>query len=186
MPTKKGHLKGVPKARRVEIVGNDIVAKVRNSPNKKNGRPLLTHTMFNEICERVASGESMLSICKDTKYPQYQTVYAHIFGHGATIAKAGFREKYEHARLLQMAKYTDEIMDAAHGKLPYYNDEFGMERVARDQLRIKTMQYMIGVFAPKLIAREEAASEMPKLIDAPKVQDMDEWVARQKAKANGD
>lgn len=186
MPPKKGQMKGVPKARRVEIVGNDIVAKVRNSPNKKNGRPLLTHTMFHEICERVASGEPMTSICKSTKFPQYQTVYAHIYGHGATIAKAGFREKYEHARTLQMAKYADDIMDAANGKLPYYNDEFGMERVARDQLRIKTMQYMIGNYAAKLFAREEAESQIPKLIDAPKVQDMDEWVARQRAKANGD
>ncbi len=175
-----------PRARKVEVVSNDIVAKVRSKPNNRGGRPLLTHTMFAEICTRIGEGETLSSICRDAKFPHAQTVLSHVYGHGGTLAKDGFRDRYEHARLLQMAKYADEIMDAANGKMPYHNDEFGMERVARDQLRIKTMQYMIGNYAAKLFAREEAESQMPKLIDAPKVQDMEEWVARQRAKANGD
>jgi len=52
------------------------VATKKNTGAKPVGRPSkFTQTLADNICERIANGESLRSICSDEKYPAARTVH---------------------------------------------------------------------------------------------------------------
>lgn len=169
------------KARAVEIVTPDkLLVHKRNSTTE---RPQLTQRMFDEICDRIAEGETLRGICSDERFCSRQGFVKTLYGNGtSTKPKPELIARYEDARHCQGMKFLDDMVDAANGTLPYHNDEFGMERVARDQLRFKVLQYLAVMCAPKLFRQETEEAVLPKLVDAPKVESMQEWVERQKRK----
>jgi hypothetical protein len=61
-----------------------------------------------EICRRMAEGESLRSICRTEGYPAESTVRG-----WAMRDREGFAERYRQARLLQLEAWADEIVEIA-------------------------------------------------------------------------
>jgi hypothetical protein len=73
------------------------------------GRPsIYSDELAAEICERLASGESLNAICRDESMPTRQAVHEWIADN-----RAGFGDKYARARAMQVEHYADEIIDIA-------------------------------------------------------------------------
>ena len=71
------------------------------------GRPsLYSDALAAEICERLATGESLNAICKDPHMPTRQAVHEWIAAN-----RAGFGDKYARARAVQADHYADEIIE---------------------------------------------------------------------------
>src|ERR671921_110000 len=73
------------------------------------GRPsLYTDELAAEICERLASGESLNAICRDEHMPTRQAVHEWIADN-----RAGFGDKYARVREIQADHYADKIAEIA-------------------------------------------------------------------------
>lgn len=101
----------------------------------KVGRP----TNFNEkiaekLCNRIAEGESIRSICKDNDMPALSTVmkWKHDFPE--------FMEQYDEAKQSQVEHLFNELLEIA---------DTG-EDVARDRLRVDTRKWFLSKVAPKI------------------------------------
>lgn len=117
------------------------------------GRPSdFTPEIANEICERIAKGESLRSICgseRDDFLPSERTVYRWLeseeeFG-------APFRQQYAHAREAQADFYVGEIVEIADQPnkrlLP---DGTTVENdPTRDRLRVDARKWVASKLAPK-------------------------------------
>lgn len=125
--------------------------------SKKTGRPSdFTHEMADLICERIAEGESLRSICSDEEMPALRTV----FGWLADERHEAFRTKYARAREVQADALFDEMIDIAddgrNDWMERKDDEGGNigwrengEAMRRSDLRIKTRQWMASKLQPK-------------------------------------
>jgi hypothetical protein len=73
------------------------------------GRPSeYTPEIADAICERLAAGESLLSICTGDEYPAESTVRG-----WALDDREGFAAKYARAREMQADRHAEQIVDIA-------------------------------------------------------------------------
>ncbi len=73
----------------------------------KRGRPSkYTEAIATKICRRLAEGESLRMICRDTAMPAISTVMGWLFDG----KHADFSEQYARARDLQADKLFDEAL----------------------------------------------------------------------------
>ena len=73
------------------------------------GRPsLYTTEITDAICDRLAAGESLNTICRDARMPSRKVVHEWV-----ADDRNGFRDKYARAREAQIEQYADEIVDLA-------------------------------------------------------------------------
>ncbi len=129
------------------------MTKRKPAPKKaQNGRPsLYTEALAAKICRRLAEGETLRAICRDTAMPDKATVLRWL----ADEAKADFRDQYAHARDMQADALFDEaleIADDASGD--WSTDKDGKktldhEHVQRSRLRVDTRKWAAGKLAPK-------------------------------------
>lgn len=78
-----------------------------NDKDKAQRHKMLSVGLADEICERIANGESLRSICKDDYMPDASSVYRWLDGY------EDFREQYAHARAKQADTYADQIVTIA-------------------------------------------------------------------------
>ncbi len=72
------------------------------------GRPAIySDELADEICERLADGESLLKICKDERLPSKTTVFKWI------AKNADFADNYARAREAQAEGFAEEIVAIA-------------------------------------------------------------------------
>ncbi|MBY5374211.1 terminase small subunit protein [Rhizobium leguminosarum] len=119
------------------------------------GRPTkFTHSLADSICERIADGESLRSICRDDAMPAKSTVLAWL----ADDDKTAFRTKYAQAREIQADGFVDEMVEIADdGSNDWMEKNFGEETrwvengevLRRSQLRISTRQWIAEKLKPK-------------------------------------
>lgn len=119
------------------------------------GRPTkFTHSLADVICERIADGESLRSICRDQAMPAKSTVLAWL----ADDEKSAFRTKYAQAREIQADGFVDEMVEIADdGSNDWMEKQFGEETrwvengeaLRRSQLRISTRQWIAEKLKPK-------------------------------------
>lgn len=104
-----------------------------------------------EILDRLATGETLMSICKDSHLPHRLTVLRWKRG------EPEFRKLYEQARLDGMDAMADDLLEIADNarndwmerkdpKNPGY--EFNGEAVARARLRIDSRKFLMAKIAP--------------------------------------
>lgn len=113
------------------------------------GRPSdFTPEIANEICERLAKGESLRSICsgeRDDFIPGQTTVYRWL------EENEEFRKQYAHARERQADHFVEEIIDIADQ--PNVRTSADGEVVAsdpqRDRLRVDARKWVAAKLAPK-------------------------------------
>lgn len=106
------------------------------------GRPsAYNETIADDICERLANGESLRRICLTPNYPSQAMVFRWL------AANEQFREQYRSAREAQADVLADEIIDIADGKRAAYE---GTEAdVQRDKLSVHARQWVAAKLKPK-------------------------------------
>jgi hypothetical protein len=121
----------------------------------KTGRPSeFTQEVAKAICDRIAGGESLRSICSDDAMPGQTTVFRWL------DADEAFREQYTRARDVQADTLFDEMLDIADDGRNDWMERHGDEgettgwrengeAIRRSQLRIEARKWMAGKLKPK-------------------------------------
>ena len=124
---------------------------------KAKGRPTTySEEIVATICDRIAEGESLRSICEDDDLPAIRTVFDWL----ADDKRVDFRTKYARAREAQADALFDEMIDIADDgrndwmeKRNSDGENIGWqengEALRRSDLRIKTRQWMASKLQPK-------------------------------------
>ncbi len=109
-----------------------------------------TLKLADEICERLAEGESLRRICSVEEMPNKATVFRWLSQHKA------FRDQYARAREAQADSLADEILDIAdEADNDSYIDDNGNVRtnhevVARSKLRVDARKWIAAKLKPKV------------------------------------
>lgn len=118
----------------------------------KLGRPsIFSDELALTICDRIAKGESVRTICLDDDMPSGATVFKWL----ADPAMATFTEQYTRAREAQADFYAESIIQIADdGRNDTYLDENGNQRtdqdvIARSRLRVDARKWYASKLAPK-------------------------------------
>ena len=90
-----------------------------------------------KVCERLANGESLRSICRDDAMPAASTVFKWL------SENAAFSEQYARAREALADVLADEIIFIADGK-------HGGEDVNRDRLSVDARKWAASKLKPKV------------------------------------
>jgi len=122
----------------------------------KAGRPTkFTKALALKICQRIALGESLRTVCRDEKMPTTSTVML-----WALEDRSGFSEQYETARKMQAGVMFDELLDIADdGENDFYTrtsqdgSEYEVpdhEHINRSRLRVDTRKWYLSKVLPKI------------------------------------
>lgn len=120
------------------------------------GRPSeFTQETADRLCERIADGESLRSICTDEDMPNKATVFR-------WLAKfPPFSDQYARARETQADTIFDEILDIADDGTNDWLEQNGQgdesvgwrvngEHIQRSRVRIDARKWMAGKLRPKV------------------------------------
>ncbi|QIG76701.1 terminase small subunit protein [Rhizobium phage RHph_I1_23] len=137
-----------------------------------------TDEMADKICERIADGESLKSICEEDGMPSKATVFKWLG------QNASFVDKYARAREAQADALFDEILSIADDGRNDWMERRGEEdtgwvangeNIRRAQLRIDARKWMAGKLRPKKYGEKldidgtmthEAGDSIKSLMDA--------------------
>ncbi len=118
------------------------------------GRPTAHNVdIADQICTRLAAGESLRAICEDESMPCESAVRA-----WALDDRGGFYAQYDRARKIQALRWADEIIEIAdtpeEGVTVKENDK-GTETRTGDmiehrRLRVSSRQWMLSRMLPKV------------------------------------
>lgn len=101
------------------------------------GRPTIyTQKLGDDICSRIATGESLRSIVKDNKMPSSSTIFRWLLDE----EYKSFWEQYEKARNIQAELMFEELIEIADRK---------EADVMRDRLRVDTRKWYLSKIVPK-------------------------------------
>lgn len=116
-----------------------------------------------EICERMADGESLNSICK-SGVASYQTVMNWL------NSKPEFLEKYARARAMQADKMAEDIISIADEidvEAKYQGEDVKLDlsatSVARNRLRVDARKWLASKMAPKKYGDKLEVDQTTKL-----------------------
>lgn len=111
-----------------------------------------TQEIAEAICQQLAEGKSLLSICKQDGYPHESTVRM-----WAREDYDGFSTKYARAREVGYERLADELLDIADEAevaAKYDGEDVRLDlsatAVARNRLRIDTRKWMLSKMLPKV------------------------------------
>lgn len=120
----------------------------------------------NTICEQIAEGRSLRSICLDEAMPAKSTVFAWL----ADLGRDDFRTKYVHAREAQADVLVDEMTDIADdgsndwmeqknsdGEVTGWKENG--EALRRSALRISARQWIAEKLRPKKYGSKVALTD---------------------------
>jgi hypothetical protein len=161
--------KGMPSCRTVFrwlAADADFLARYEQSREHRVGMAY-SRQLGIAICDQLAEGRSLLSICSDAAMPGRTTVYNWLGQH------AEFRELYDRAREWQAMALLDEVLDIADDSRNdwmrrHAEKEAGWvangENIRRSELRVDTRKWAVARLSPKGDGAKRAGS-----IDAPVV-----------------
>ena len=115
----------------------------------KRGRPsLYTPELAVEICERLAEGETLRSVCRDKHMPDERRVRAWV-----VEDRHAFAPQYARARDLGLQSMADELIDIADdSSLDDFDPKTGkinQESYQRARLKVDTRKWYLSKLAPK-------------------------------------
>ena len=124
------------------------------------------------ICARIASGESVRSICQDDDMPVKSTVMLWLIDGEHQF----FSDQYAKARQIQAETLADELFDIADDGTNDWMKRAGKdgeeayilngEAVARSRLRVDTRKWFLSKVLPKFADKPAEADTSDKLVDA--------------------
>jgi hypothetical protein len=113
-----------------------------------------TDIIADEICDRIANGESLRSICKDEFMPSVSAVMRWL----GNPANHNFREQYARAREAQADAIFDEMLDISDNAINDWMEREGKgavgyeengEAIRRTQIRLDARKWVLGRMSPK-------------------------------------
>ncbi len=125
------------------------------SAPRRVGRPSdYTQQVADEICERIADGISLRTICATDDMPAKATVFRWL------AARADFRDQYARAREVQADALADELLDIADDANNDWMERKGEdgqslgwrengEAIQRSRLRVDTRKWIASKLKPK-------------------------------------
>ena len=114
------------------------MATKKNTGAKPVGRPSkFTQTLADNICERIANGESLRNICRDAAMPNQDTV------HSWLNKDKEFSEQYTRARARQEDSYFEDLIEIADGVIP------DAAEVAKARVQIDARKWVLSRMNPK-------------------------------------
>lgn len=129
------------------------------------GRPSsFDEKIADAICERLAEGQSLRSICKSDDMPSVSTVCRWL----ADPERSIFREQYAQAREAQADALADEILDIADDGLnDTYVDGEGNEKIdhdviARSKLRVDARKWIAAKLKPRKYGEKQLVGSDPE------------------------
>jgi hypothetical protein len=109
--------------------------------------------LYEEICLRLAEGETLVDICKSLHMPVDRTVRQWV------LSDSGFAQAYAHARDVGFDKLASECLEIADDSTNDYMDKqldngkvirvLDAEHVQRSKLRIETRLKLLAKWDPK-------------------------------------
>ena len=119
---------------------------------KKNGRPTkYSDKLADRICQKIAEGYSVRSICKEKDMVSMQTLFRWLRENDK------FREQYVRACEERSYAQAEEIIDIADNATNAYMEKlegdgyiFNSENVQRSRLRIDTRKWLMSKMNPKV------------------------------------
>jgi len=121
---------------------------------ESRGRPTrYTAAVAERICDRLANGETLRSVCRDKGMPPENTVRRWVLED-----RNGFSAQYARARDLGLDAMADEMMDVADNASNDYMEredpdnpgyQLNGEHVQRSRLRVDTRKWYLSKLAPK-------------------------------------
>lgn len=155
-----------------------------------------TRKIADEICSRLAEGETLRQICRDPHVPSKTTVMRWLSGDSPAFR--GFRDQYARARVLQQEHFADEILEISDdGSNDWMDRETrsgvmievpNHEVIHRSKLRVDTRKWLMERCAPKkygpqVLKEPEAPPPPPERVnpvDRPAPENMEQWTERVK------
>lgn len=138
-------------------------AKAKKPAKNKGGRPTkYTKALALDICERIAAGESLNSICREESYPHKVTIMRWLLSESSVYS--GFRNQYALARQIQAEFLADDIFDITDDARNDWMDRedpenpgftFNGEAVARSRLRVDTRKWYLSKVLPKFSDKDK-------------------------------
>lgn len=119
---------------------------------------LLTPELADTLCERIASGRSLVSICKEDDMPSIASVFSWLSKGSEENPEPPFKDlldKYVRAREIQAELYATEIIDIADdGANDTYRDDEGNiivdhDVLGRSKLRVDARKWIVSKLLPK-------------------------------------
>lgn len=115
----------------------------------KTGRPsTFTQKLGDEICKRIALGESLRSVCKGSGMPRLGTVMDWVLD----VDKKSFGEQYARARAAQAENMFDELLEIADkaDQVIHSGAEKKSSAYAQNQrLKVDTRKWYLSKVLPK-------------------------------------
>lgn len=122
----------------------------------ERGRPsLYTNDIADEICARLADGETLRQICRDEHMPSGPTVRLWVINN----INGDFSERYARARELGYLEMADELLEITDDgrndwMLKHGDDDAGWvangEHIQRSRLRVDTRKWTLAKVLPKI------------------------------------
>ncbi|HWT63349.1 MAG TPA: terminase small subunit protein [Ochrobactrum sp.] len=113
---------------------------------------IFSQEMADAICERIADGDSLRTICADERFPARSTVFKWLSQHEA------FADQYAHAREAQADAIFDDMLNIAdtpvEGEKTKVTSDGKIETTTGDmiehrRLQVETRKWMAGKLRPK-------------------------------------
>jgi hypothetical protein len=119
----------------------------------------VTKTVMRDIAGRLASGETLVSICRDEQMPSYRTVTR------AVQADDELWDMYHKARILQAEYYGDHIIELATAPLPAELDAKVVNaEVQRRRLEIDSLKWTFARSQPFGLRDKKEDAAGPKSV----------------------
>jgi len=120
----------------------------------KTGRPEEYNIeLATKVCERLAMGKSLRTVCKDDDMPAMSTVFTWFRKHPE------FTEHYEKAKQEATDAMAEEILDISDDSVNDYSEEVNIdgsikvkvnqENIQRARLRVDTRKWLMAKMKPK-------------------------------------
>lgn len=115
---------------------------------------MFSQEIADKICERLADGESLRSICRSDGMPSRTEVFRWL----ADDANTAFRDQYARAKEFGIEALADDIVDVSDDARNDWMDRndpenpgfvFNGEHVQRSRLRVDSRKWVLSKLAPK-------------------------------------
>ena len=153
-------------------------------PKKKKGRPsIYCEELASQICIRLATGESLVEICREDKMPGYSTIMEWLFKtYESDDPRCDFPELYARAREVQAETYADQMVAIADddsgdvlrdldGNVVGTNNV----RINRHRLRVDTRKWIVSKLLPRYsdrVTHEGGEKPIPLEVEVPDLREL--------------
>ena len=131
-------------------VGKSLMPGGGGLVRKRGGQTVYDQDLADQICQRLANGEPLLTICKTPGMPAESTVR-----NWQINDINGFAAKYAQARISQAYRWAEEIVSLSDSQPPLTPDgRYDSGAVAHQRLMVDTRKWLLSKVLPKVYGEQ--------------------------------